>query len=112
FKIKKAKLLGQPSHGMLFSFTELCIDVESDGIMELAEDAVIGTDFSEFLGLDDVTVDVDITANRADLTEPSVESVAPSIEVKVYIELKAPDACPRYLGRGVKNVNVQAETPL
>lgn len=130
FKIKKAKLRGQPSHGMLCSFTELGIDVESDGIMELAEDAVIGTDFREFLGLDDVTVDVDLTANRADcfsirglarevgvlnradVTEPSVEAVAASIEDKVSIEVKAPAACPRYLGRVVKNVNVQAETPL
>ncbi|MCF7452452.1 phenylalanine--tRNA ligase subunit beta [Vibrio sp. A1-1] len=130
FKIKKAKLRGQPSHGMLCSFTELGIDVESDGIMELAEDAVIGTDFREFLGLDDVTVDVDLTANRADcfsirglarevgvlnradVTEPSVEAVAPSIDDKVSIEVKAPAACPRYLGRVVKNVNVQAETPL
>ncbi|HGS5631647.1 TPA: phenylalanine--tRNA ligase subunit beta [Vibrio parahaemolyticus] len=130
FKIKKAKLRGQPSHGMLCSFTELGIDVESDGIMELAEDAVIGTDFREFLGLDDVTIDVDLTANRADcfsirglarevgvlnradVTEPSVEAVAASIEDKVSIEVKAPAACPRYLGRVVKNVNVQAETPL
>ncbi|EPW4406790.1 phenylalanine--tRNA ligase subunit beta [Vibrio parahaemolyticus] len=130
FKIKKAKLRGQPSHGMLCSFTELGIDVESDGIMELAEDAVIGTDFREFLGLDDVTVDVDLTANRADcfsirglarevgvlnradVTEPSVEAVAPSIDDKVSIEVKASAACPRYLGRVVKNVNVQAETPL
>ncbi|EJE8152489.1 phenylalanine--tRNA ligase subunit beta [Vibrio alginolyticus] len=130
FKIKKAKLRGQPSHGMLCSFTELGIDVESDGIMELAEDAVIGTDFREFLGLDDVTVDVDLTANRADcfsirglarevgvlnradVTEPSVEAVAPSIDDKVSIEVKALAACPRYLGRVIKNVNVQAETPL
>ncbi len=51
FKIKKAKLRGQPSHGMLCSFSELGIDVESDGIMELAEDAAIGTDFREFLVL-------------------------------------------------------------
>lgn len=98
--------------------------------MELAEDAVIGTDFREFLGLDDVTVDVDLTANRADcfsirglarevgvlnradVTEPSVEAVATSIEDKVSIEVKAPAACPRYLGRVIKNVNVQAETPL
>lgn len=130
FKIKKAKLRGQPSHGMLCSFTELGIDVESDGIMELAEDAVLGTDFREFLGLNDVTVDVDLTANRADcfsirgmarevgvlnradVTEPVVETVATSIEDKVSIEVKAPAACPRYLGRIVKNVNVQAETPL
>ncbi|MGF1723995.1 phenylalanine--tRNA ligase subunit beta [Photobacterium nomapromontoriensis] len=130
FKIKKAKLRGQPSHGMLCSFSELGIDVESDGIMELAEDAVLGTDFREFLGLDDVTVDVDLTANRADcfsirgmarevgvlnradVTEPSVTAVAASIEDTVSIDVKAPAACPRYLGRVVKNVNVQAETPL
>lgn len=130
FKIKKAKLRGQPSHGMLCSFTELGIDVESDGIMELAEDAVIGTDFREFLGLNDVTVDVDLTANRADcfsirgmarevgvlnradVTAPSSEAVATSIDDKVSIEVKAPAACPRYLGRVVKNVNVQAQTPL
>ena len=130
FKIKKAKLRGQPSHGMLCSFTELGIDVESDGIMELAEDAVIGTDFREFLGLNDVTVDVDLTANRADcfsirgmarevgvlnradVTEPAVEAVAASMEDTVSIDVKAPAACPRYMGRVVKNVNVQAETPL
>lgn len=130
FKIKKAKLRGQPSHGMLCSFTELGIDVESDGIMELAEDAVIGTDFREFLGLNDVTIDVDLTANRADcfsvrgmarevgvlnradVTAPSSEAVMPSIDDTVSIEVKASAACPRYLGRVVKNVNVTAQTPL
>lgn len=130
FKIKKAKLRGQPSHGMLCSFSELGIDVESDGILELSEDAVIGTDFREFLGLDDVTVDVDLTANRADcfsirgmarevgvlnradVTEPAVNAVAPSIDDTISIDVKATDACPRYLGRVIKNVNVQAETPL
>ncbi|EPQ9985198.1 phenylalanine--tRNA ligase subunit beta [Vibrio vulnificus] len=130
FKIKKAKLRGQPSHGMLCSFTELRIDVESDGIMELAIDAPIGMDFRDFLALNDVTVDVDLTSNRADcfsirgmarevgvlnradVTEPSVAPVAPSIDDTVAIEVKAPAACPRYLGRVVKNVNVQAKTPL
>ncbi|HAU8249996.1 TPA: phenylalanine--tRNA ligase subunit beta [Vibrio vulnificus] len=130
FKIKKAKLRGQPSHGMLCSFTELGIDVESDGIMELAIDAPIGMDFRDFLALNDVTVDVDLTSNRADcfsirgmarevgvlnradVTEPSVAPVAPSIDGTVAIEVKAPAACPRYLGRVVKNVNVQAKTPL
>ncbi|HFQ5402915.1 TPA: phenylalanine--tRNA ligase subunit beta [Vibrio vulnificus] len=130
FKIKKAKLRGQPSHGMLCSFTELGIDVESDGIMELAIDAPIGMDFRDFLALNDVTVDVDLTSNRADcfsirgmarevgvlnradVTEPSVAPVAPSIDDTVAIEVKAPAACPRYLGRVVKNVNVQAKTPI
>ncbi|ELV8691618.1 phenylalanine--tRNA ligase subunit beta [Vibrio vulnificus] len=130
FKIKKAKLRGQPSHGMLCSFTELGIDVESNGIMELASDAPIGMDFCDFLALNDVTVDVDLTSNRADcfsirgmarevgvlnradVTEPSVAPVAPSIDDTVAIDVKAPAACPRYLGRVVKNVNVQAKTPL
>ncbi|WP_318417234.1 phenylalanine--tRNA ligase subunit beta [Photobacterium leiognathi] len=130
FKIKKAKLRGQPSHGMLCSFTELGIDVESEGIMELAEDAVLGTDFREFLGLDDVTIDVDLTANRADclsitglarevgvlnraeVTEPQFEIVAPTAADTIAIDVKAPAACPRYLGRIIRNVNVQAETPL
>ncbi|KXI22054.1 phenylalanine--tRNA ligase subunit beta [Photobacterium sanguinicancri] len=130
FKIKKAKLRGQPSHGMLCSFSELGIDVESDGILELAESAVLGTDFREFLGLSDVTVDVDLTANRADcfsirglarevgvlnradVTEPAVDAVATSIEDTVSIEVTASEACPRYLGRVVKSVNVKAETPL
>ena len=130
FKIKKAKLRGQPSHGMLCSFSELGIDVESEGIMELAQDAVIGTDFREFLGLNDVTVDVDLTANRADcfsirglarevgvlnrtdVKEPEFTPVAATINDSVAIDVQAPAACPRYLGRVVKNVNVQATTPL
>ncbi len=130
FKIKKAKLRGQPSHGMLCSFSELGIDVESNGIMELPQDAVIGTDFREFLKLNDVTIDVDLTANRADclsikglarevgvlnraeVCQPVIESVAATIEDKVSVAIEAPAACPRYLGRVVKGVNVQAATPL
>ncbi|MDC0612238.1 phenylalanine--tRNA ligase subunit beta [Vibrio sp.] len=130
FKIKKAKLRGQPSHGMLCSFSELGIDVESDGIMELPADAEIGQDFRVFLGLDDVTVDVDLTANRADcfsikglarevgvlnrldVTYPEITPVSASISDEPKIEVLAPSACPRYLGRIVKNVDVKATTPL
>ncbi|CZF78950.1 Phenylalanine--tRNA ligase beta subunit [Grimontia celer] len=130
FKIKKAKLRGQPSHGMLCSFSELGIDVESNGIMELPADAVIGTDFREFLKLNDVTIDVDLTANRADclsikglarevgvlnraeVCQPAFEKVAPAIDDKVSVAIEAPSACPRYLGRVVRNVNVKAASPL
>ncbi|MDB1123838.1 phenylalanine--tRNA ligase subunit beta [Vibrio algarum] len=130
FKIKKAKLRGQPSHGMLCSFSELGIDVESDGIMELSQDAEIGTCFREFLDLEDVTIDVDLTSNRADcfsirglarevgvlnraeVQSPSFDAVDVSIDETISIEVKAADACPRYLGRIVKNVNVQVETPI
>ncbi|OOE86210.1 phenylalanine--tRNA ligase subunit beta [Salinivibrio siamensis] len=130
FKIKKAKLRGQPSFGMLCSFTELGIDVESDGIIELPADAPIGTDIREYLALNDVTIDVDLTPNRADclslrglarevgvlnrtdVTEPTITPVTASIDDKVSVHIDAPQACPRYLGRVVKNVDLNAQTPL
>ena len=130
FKIKKAKLRGQPSHGMLCSFTELGIDVEADGIIELNTDAAIGTDIRDFLELNDVTIDVDLTSNRADcfslrgmarevgvlnrmdVKQPECDAVEGTIADVASIEVKAPAACPRYLGRVVKNINVSAETPL
>ena len=129
FKIKKAKLRGQASHGMLCSYGELGIEIESDGIIELPLDAPIGTDIREYLQLDDVIIDVDLTANRADclgmvglarevgvlnrlnVTEPSWEAANVSIERRVEIDVANPEACPRYLGRVVSNVNVKAQTP-
>ncbi|WP_299789093.1 phenylalanine--tRNA ligase subunit beta [uncultured Shewanella sp.] len=130
FKIKKAKLRGEPSFGMLCSYGELGIDVESDGILELPQDAPIGTDLREYLSLNDAVIDVDLTANRADclgmaglarevgvlnrqsVTEPTWEAVTGTIDDKVNIELQEPASCARYLGRVVKNVNVKAESPL
>ncbi|WP_345854598.1 phenylalanine--tRNA ligase subunit beta [Shewanella algae] len=129
FKIKKAKLRGQPSHGMLCSYGELGIEIESDGIIELPLDAPIGTDIREYLQLNDVIIDVDLTANRADclgmvglarevgvlnrlnVTEPSWEAANVSSERRIEIDVANPEACPRYLGRVVSNVNVKAQTP-
>ncbi|MBB1270849.1 phenylalanine--tRNA ligase subunit beta [Shewanella sp. SR44-3] len=129
FKIKKAKLRGQPSMGMLCSYTELGIDIESDGIIELPQDAPLGVSVREFLDLDDAIIDVDLTANRADclgmvglarevgvlnrqsVTTPSWEAVSASIDAPFNIEVKSPELCPRYLGRVVKNINVAAPTP-
>ncbi len=130
FKIKKAKLRGQPSFGMLCSYGELGIDIESDGIIELPTDAPIGKDVREYLDLNDAVIDVDLTANRADclgmaglarevgvlnreaVTEPTWEAVASTIDDKVAINVIDAQACPRYLGRVVKNVNLAAATPL
>lgn len=130
FKIKKAKLRGQPSFGMLCSYGELGIDVESDGILELPLDAVVGSNLRDYLALDDAIIDVDLTANRADclgmvglarevgvlnrqaIEAPTWEAVTPSIDDKVTINVAVPDACARYLGRVVKGVDVTAETPL
>jgi len=130
FKIKAAKLRGEPSEGMLCSFSELGIDVESEGIIELPLDAPIGTDIREFLKLDDNTIEISVTPNRADclgiigvardvavinqlpLIEPDMSPVAATINDTLPIEVKANEACPRYLGRVVKNINVAAPTPL
>ncbi|MDP2635946.1 MULTISPECIES: phenylalanine--tRNA ligase subunit beta [unclassified Pseudoalteromonas] len=130
FKIKKAKLRGQPSHGMLCAFVELGISEEGDGIMELPLDAPIGTDLREYLGLDDNIIDVDLTPNRGDclgikgiarevgvlnsidVKALEIPAVKATIDDKVSIELVNEDACPRYLGRVIKGINLDAETPL
>lgn len=130
FKIKKAKLRGQPSHGMLCAFEELGIDAPSDGIIELPLDAPIGQDIREYLTLNDVTIDVDLTPNRSDclgikglarevgvlnnidVEEVAINAVEPSIDDTIAIELVNENACPRYLGRIIKGVNVAATSPL
>ena len=130
FKIKKAKLRGVPSHGMLCSEYEIGLADSSDGIMELAPDAPIGACVRQYLDLNDVTIDVDLTANRGDclglkglarevgvlnnlsVTEPAIEAVAPTIEDTREITIEAGQACPRYLGRVIKGINANAVTPL
>ncbi|KNC68604.1 phenylalanine--tRNA ligase subunit beta [Pseudoalteromonas ardens] len=130
FKIKKAKLRGQPSHGMLCAFEELGMAESSDGILELPADAQIGQNIREYFNLDDVTIDVDLTANRSDclgikglarevgvlngidVNELAIPAVEPTIDDKIEIELVNSQACPRYLGRVVKGINLDAITPL
>ncbi|MEE3649398.1 MULTISPECIES: phenylalanine--tRNA ligase subunit beta [unclassified Brenneria] len=130
FKIKAAKLRGEPSEGMLCSFSELGISDDHNGIIELPLDAPIGTDIRQYLQLDDNAIDISVTPNRADclgiigvardvavlnqlpLTEPDIQPVAATIEDRFPIQVEASQACPRYLGRVVKDINVKAATPL
>jgi phenylalanyl-tRNA synthetase beta chain len=130
FKIKKAKLRGVPSFGMLCSESEIGLADDSDGIMELANDAPLGQCVREYLDLDDVTIDVDLTANRGDclgikglarevgvlnsleVTEPTITKVTPTIDDALTINIEATEACPRYLGRVIKGINPSATTPL
>ena len=130
FKIKKAKLRGVPSFGMLCSAKELGMVDNIDGLMELAADAPVGKDLRQYLDLDDVSIDVDLTPNRSDclgiagvarevgvltgldLTEWPQDDVAVTSDKTLPVTVSAPAACPRYLGRVIENVNVNAETPL
>ena len=130
FKIKAAKLRGEPSEGMLCSFSELGISDDHSGIIELPADAPIGTDIRDYLNLDDNTIEISVTPNRADclgiigvardvaalnkmaLLEPVFAPVTATIADTLPIRVEAADACPRYLGRVVKGINVKAPTPL
>ena len=130
FKIKKAKLRQVESFGMLCSASELGISEDHDGIMELPEAATTGQDLREYLDLDDCIIDVDLTPNRCDclslaglarevgvlnktdVSEVQIDAVTAVIDDVFPVEVQATDACPRYLGRVIKGVNVAATTPL
>lgn len=130
FKIRQAKLRGVESNGMLCSAEELGLAESSDGLLELAEDAPIGKDVREFLALEDHSLELDLTPNRGDClgiigvareigvlnsiapTVPHIESVPASIDTTFTVSISAPDACPRYLGRVVRDVDVLAPTPM
>lgn len=130
FKIKKAKLRQVESCGMLSSEQELGLSDSHDGIMELPADAPVGADLRDYLQLDDFLFDVDLTPNRSDclsiaglarevgvlnrvpVTQPVLNKIAPQIDDQPRITLDAPVACPRYLGRIIRDVNIKAITPL
>jgi phenylalanyl-tRNA synthetase beta chain len=130
FQIKKSKLRGELSLGMLCSTKELGLAEDADGLMELLADAPVGKDIREYLALNDVIIELDLTPNRADCL--SVEGVARELAVlnemdwsvvatepvaithqdTKNVTVTSVDDCPRYLGRLINNVNVNAETPL
>ncbi len=130
FKIKESKLRGELSLGMLCSEKELGLAADADGLMELLEDAPVGADIREYFSLDDKIIELDLTPNRADCL--SVEGVAREVAVLnkmdwtavdvspvevshdavINVSVDETEACPRYLGRLIKNVNPNAETPL
>jgi len=128
FKIKKGKLRGVESQGMLCGASEIDLEDKIDGLLELPADAPVGVNIREYLKLDDNVIDISITPNRGDcfsirgiarevavinqlqMNEPEIKSVDATItdEKKVVIST---DGAPRYLGRVIKNVNVKAATP-
>tara|TARA_R110001583_G_scaffold177418_2_gene332504 strand:- start:2760 stop:5138 length:2379 start_codon:yes stop_codon:yes gene_type:complete len=130
FKIKKAKLRGVESFGMLCSAKELGMVENADGLMELATDAPVGQDIRTYLDLDDVSIDVDLTPNRSDclgiagiarevgvltgsdLTQWPQETINVQSSAELPVEVEASNACPRYVGRVIENIDVKAITPI
>lgn len=130
--IKKGKLRGVPSNGMLCSGEELCLK-ESDypgaevyGILIMDDKYPVGTDMREVLHLDDVIIDFKITANRPDCQSvlgvareiavvlgkpykapvPAYKTVGGNIHDEIKVTVHDSDLCPRYMGRVVKNLRI------
>lgn len=127
--IREAKVRGVKSYGMLCSAKELGIESELDGLLMLPGDAPVGADFRQYYDLDDVVFELKLTPNRADclsvlgvarevsaMTGAAIMlSGAASVEAgcvdKVEVKVDAPHACPLYLGRVIKGVDIAAPTP-
>ena len=130
FTIKRAKLRGETSQGMLCSEKELGLSDDAAGLMELSTDTPLGAPLSEALGLDDTVFELEITPNRPDclsligvareiraetgnpLKLPTVDLKENGINVRdlTSVSIDAPDLCPRYAARVIQGVKV-AESP-
>jgi len=130
FKIKKAKLRGVESNGMICSERELGISDDHSGIMVLDEDAPIGEPFFKALGLDDPIIKLDLTPNRPDLMsafgvardaaclagkklkrpEFELQEISENANDKIKIGIDDPDACPRYGVRMIMDMKI-GESP-
>ncbi|AGL01167.1 phenylalanine--tRNA ligase subunit beta [Desulfoscipio gibsoniae] len=130
--IKKAKLRGVESRGMLCSGGELGLDPDmlpeeqQHGVMILPADTPIGVDVKPLIGLDDVILELELTPNRGDcmsmlgvarevaailqkpLKMPAMQfsETPPGPEDSVRVDIDDPDLCPRYVARLLKNVQV------
>ncbi|WP_295626989.1 phenylalanine--tRNA ligase subunit beta [uncultured Nitrosomonas sp.] len=130
FVIKKTRLRGIDSSGMLCSAKELGISEVSDGLLLLPNDAPVGTDFRSYYELEDGVFTLSLTPNRADclsvqgiarevsaitdtaLHPLALEFVSNEIDDTLNVHVTTPDACPLYCGRILRNINLNAATPL
>jgi phenylalanyl-tRNA synthetase beta chain len=130
FEIKRAKLRGVESQGMLCAEQELGLSDASEGLMELAADAPVGTDLRDYLKLDDKVIEIGLTPNRADclgitgiarevgllndlpVSEPAITPVVPAIDDSFPVELVAPERCPHFVGRVIRGIDVSRPSPL
>jgi phenylalanyl-tRNA synthetase beta chain len=130
FKIKQAKLRGVDSFGMLCSGQELGLSEDHSGLLELPSDAPIATDLREYLSLEDTTIEVDLTPNRADCLSirglardvsascnvdyigMDIQTVPAASNDSLPIRLESTQDCPRYVGRIIRGIDPQAPTPL
>ena len=132
-KIKKGKLRGVVSNGMMCSFQELgldhgCVPYACDnGILFLPQDTPVGVDIKGVLGLDEYVADFEITSNRPDclsviglaretaatfqrpfsVKDPAVKGCGGDIRDYVSVRVDEPALCPRYTAKIVKNIKIE-----
>lgn len=126
FKIKKSKIRGQESFGMLCSEKELGLSEESAGIMILPAGLELGTPVFEALGLKDVCYEIGLTPNRPDclsvfgvarevgamtgqkpqLPRTDLEETGDQTAALTSVTIEAPQLCPRYDARLIRGVKI------
>lgn len=129
FKIKKAKMRGVASFGMLCSARELGVSEDHEGLWLLPDDAPIGEDIRKYAHLDDKRFEIKLTPNRGDalslvgvardlraitgaqLRLPDLTPVAATCECRKTVHIEAPDLCGRFTGRVIRGLNPKAQTP-
>ncbi|MFT5115620.1 MAG: phenylalanyl-tRNA synthetase beta chain [Parasphingorhabdus sp.] len=128
-KISKTTIRDVVSSGMLCSSSELGLDEDSAGIMELDSTASLGVSLNEHLLLEDTVLDVDLTPNRSDCLcvsgiareisvlhntrffPPKLKVTKPGSKTGLPIEIKIPEDCPRFVGRAITGIDLNAKTP-
>ena len=129
-RIKKAKIRGEESTGMLCSAEELGLEDKSDGLLALPDEIRLGSDVRDALKLEDLSIELDLTPNRGDclgmrglarevgvltrreFKEPKFDPSQIRHKSELPIEIFAQDQCPRYLGRVIKNIDLNQTSPL
>ncbi len=130
FKIKSSKLRGVKSDGMLCSAAELKLAEDADGLHELPVDAPLGQSLTDYLGLDDHLIEIDLTPNRGDclsirgvareisarnnapMREPEFESVAQALSDTFDVKIDSNSCCASYAGRVIRGIDASAQSPL
>ncbi|MFO1370163.1 MAG: phenylalanine--tRNA ligase subunit beta [Marinagarivorans sp.] len=129
-EIKKAKLRGVESFGMLCGQTELAAGTDDSGLWELPAEAPVGADLRDYLQLSDQILELDLTPNRSDclslrgvarevgvLTQAPVKAFEQAVQPVTSdhskpVQVSAPAACPRYLARTISNIDISAPSPM
>ena len=129
-RIKKTRLRGVESQGMLCSAAELGLAESAEGLLPLDDDAEPGRDVRGYLGLDDVSIELGLTPNRSDclsiagvarevavlnecpLSGPPIAAVNATTTSTFPVSVVNTEACPRYLGRVIEGVDNSSTSPL